>query len=124
MDIPNAIIQLRGARKQREFAELVGTNENTVSRWERGATEPDEEKRFKLVALALQEHRRDLAIDIAGSAARLILDATQAPYPKANLRVHEAVERAIQKGISPQGILDALAIVESQLPKRRSVVGE
>lgn len=88
MDISKAITALRGNRKQREFAELVGTNENTVSRWERNATIPDEDKRLRLVELALREHRRDLAVQIAGQAARLLVEASQSTYPRENVRVH------------------------------------
>lgn len=75
MDWAGRIVRLRAARgwKQAAVAEMLGVDQATVSRWERGLQSPDVAARRRLSRLFLREHPE------ADRAALLSVEAS--PYP-------------------------------------------
>lgn len=123
------IKQLRRGRYRKDFAELLGgVDDTSVYRWETGKANPSEENRQALYRLALRENRTDIAKHFLSPGEQLLVGSSGIPapgeYPVAHRQAHDAVEKAIRAGVPVEQIIGALVALQSQLPKRRSVVGE
>lgn len=80
-EIGQRIVELRGERGQKDFAEALGVHKNTLSRYERGERSPDSEFLVRLTRLGynptwvlIGDGRRDLTSNEVEAAELMVRD--------------------------------------------------
>lgn len=107
-DYSRRIRELRGARTQREFAELCGVGQSAVSQWESGDDVPTPSTYIRLAAIANEPLRTyfweqsGLSREAIASAATLEQNATYTKPPRIKLEPRRAQTAAILLSGEPQ----------------------